>query len=367
MKRPHPSTADDHPYDLAELLGPSASGFLAAPLEGDALAALALTAAQVERFNADGFVATNKPVLTSEQLAQLRRDMDALVDQAQPPEKLGLLHELHYNEAQGSGQVNRAIPALFEAPTIASVLRVCRVLLSRRSDGRLRITALHLSLPTSPLLCGQVLFHCLGHWRMFPSFHDLAFLDSVTLPASQLLQGRPVRFWHDQAFVKPAGDGAVVQWHQDYSCARTCACGTCMGVCMWHQDYSCAPTPTGTCPCSLACHLHPPFCSDSPSSQVKSNQVKPSQACWLCPSLPAWLGSCWGSWSPSLPFSPVGITLNPHPSPLTLHPSPSPSPLSLHPRPHSSPITHHPSPSPSPSPSPLSLCLCGSDLDLTGP
>ncbi|HEX2639999.1 MAG TPA: phytanoyl-CoA dioxygenase family protein [Pyrinomonadaceae bacterium] len=33
---------------------------------------------------------------------------------------------------------------------------------------------------------------------------------------SQLLGG-PVRFWHDQVFVKPARDGAVVAWHQDYS------------------------------------------------------------------------------------------------------------------------------------------------------
>ena len=62
-----------------------------------------------------------------------------------------------------------------------------------------------------------MIFHCLGHWRIAPSFHDVAFLDSICLPACQLLQGRPVRFWHDQAFVKPAGDGAVVQWHQDYS------------------------------------------------------------------------------------------------------------------------------------------------------
>ena len=34
---------------------------------------------------------------------------------------------------------------------------------------------------------------------------EQAWLDSVALPASQLLHGRPVRFWHDQAFVKPGG------------------------------------------------------------------------------------------------------------------------------------------------------------------
>jgi len=46
---------------------------------------------------------------------------------------------------------------------------------------------------------GSVLFHGLGHWRCAASFHDLLFLDAICLPASQLLQGRPVRFWHDQA------------------------------------------------------------------------------------------------------------------------------------------------------------------------
>lgn len=46
---------------------------------------------------------------------------------------------------------------------------------------------------------GSVLFHGLGHWRCAASFHDLLYLDAICLPASQLLQGRPVRFWHDQA------------------------------------------------------------------------------------------------------------------------------------------------------------------------
>jgi ectoine hydroxylase-related dioxygenase (phytanoyl-CoA dioxygenase family) len=31
------------------------------------------------------------------------------------------------------------------------------------------------------------------------------------------LLGGPVRFWHDQLFCKPARDGGVVAWHQDYS------------------------------------------------------------------------------------------------------------------------------------------------------
>jgi len=62
----------------------------------------------------------------------------------------------------------------------------------------------------------QVLFHALGAWRVSVPFHDLLFDPRFTVPASQLLRGR-VRFWHDQLFVKPAHDGGIVAWHQDYS------------------------------------------------------------------------------------------------------------------------------------------------------
>jgi ectoine hydroxylase-related dioxygenase (phytanoyl-CoA dioxygenase family) len=60
------------------------------------------------------------------------------------------------------------------------------------------------------------LFHCLGHWRILRGFHDLLWHPAFTVPAAQLLEG-PVRFWHDQLFCKPARDGGVVAWHQDYS------------------------------------------------------------------------------------------------------------------------------------------------------
>ena len=51
--------------------------------------------------------------------------------------------------------------------------------------------------------------------------------------ASQLLGDKPVRFWHDQLFWKPAKTGGVVAWHQDYSywtrtkpiAHLTCWCG----------------------------------------------------------------------------------------------------------------------------------------------
>ena len=78
-----------------------------------------------------------------------------------------------------------------------------------------------------------ILFHALGAWRITPGFHDVLWNPRFLVAASQLLEDKPVRFWHDQLFYKPAKKGGVVAWHQDYSywtrtkpiAHLTCWCG----------------------------------------------------------------------------------------------------------------------------------------------
>ena len=62
-----------------------------------------------------------------------------------------------------------------------------------------------------------VLFHSLGQWRIKEGFHDILWNPAFVMAASQLLGNKSVRFWHDQLFCKPAYNGGVVAWHQDYS------------------------------------------------------------------------------------------------------------------------------------------------------
>src|SRR5689334_13463262 len=78
-----------------------------------------------------------------------------------------------------------------------------------------------------------ILFHALGAWRITPGLHDVLWNPRFLMAASQLLGNVPVRFWHDQIFWKPAKQGGVVAWHQDYSywtrtipvAHLTCWCG----------------------------------------------------------------------------------------------------------------------------------------------
>jgi hypothetical protein len=121
-----------------------------------------LDAEALGRFERDGYL-SGIPMLDERQLAALRHEVDRIAEA--PPEAVALLYECNRNESDDA---------------------------SRK------------------------LFHCLGHWRVAPALHDLLWHPAFTVPASQLLGG-PVRFWHDQLFVKPARDGGVVAWHQDYS------------------------------------------------------------------------------------------------------------------------------------------------------
>jgi hypothetical protein len=117
---------------------------------------------QIEFFHAHGYLAGIR-LLSDEQIEWLRTELAGLIDPAHPHHDL--FYEFHSNESND--------PA-------------------------------------------KVLFHALGAWRIAPGFHDLLWNPAFLVPASQLLNGS-VRFWHDQLFCKPAHQGGVVAWHQDYS------------------------------------------------------------------------------------------------------------------------------------------------------
>ena len=121
-----------------------------------------LTDEQVEFFHREGYLAGVR-LLDDAQVEVLREELQSLVDPQYPGNKL--FYEFHSNES--------ADPS-------------------------------------------RVLFHALGAWRITPGFHDILWNPRFTMAASQLLGGG-VRFWHDQLFCKPARDGGVVAWHQDYS------------------------------------------------------------------------------------------------------------------------------------------------------
>ena len=107
------------PRDLADLCGPSDTGFLAPRPHTAALAALALSEAEVERFTERGYVATSQPVLTTGQLEQLRADLDELVCQ-QPPHPKVPPTSWNYAAAQMQPSVTR-MPRHFMPPVLTHV------------------------------------------------------------------------------------------------------------------------------------------------------------------------------------------------------------------------------------------------------
>ncbi|MEM9142524.1 MAG: phytanoyl-CoA dioxygenase family protein [Bacteroidota bacterium] len=122
-----------------------------------------LSQAQVDHFHSQGYI-SGIPLLDQGQVEALRKELAEIRDPKHPGNHL--FYEYHSNES------------------------------------------------TDP---DSVLFHSLGHWRITPGFHDVLWNPAFIMAAYQLLGERPVRFWHDQLFCKPAKHGGVVAWHQDYS------------------------------------------------------------------------------------------------------------------------------------------------------
>jgi len=143
-----------HHYPITNLFTASAST--------EELEAFRLTNDQIEFFQTNGYLAGIR-ILNDEQIEALRAELAGLIDPNHPGNNL--FYEFHSNESRDPS---------------------------------------------------KVLFHALGAWRISPGFHDLLWHSAFVVPASQLLGGA-VRFWHDQLFCKPAHQGGVVAWHQDYS------------------------------------------------------------------------------------------------------------------------------------------------------
>lgn len=118
---------------------------------------------QVVHFHEYGYLSGIK-LLTADQVEVLRKDLTEVMDPKHPAHHL--FYEFHSNESED---------------------------------------------PNS------VLFHSLGHWRITEGLHDVLWNPAFVMAAHQLLENKPVRFWHDQLFCKPAKHGGVVAWHQDYS------------------------------------------------------------------------------------------------------------------------------------------------------
>jgi len=149
------------------------------PVDKKDLEQYKLSQEQVDFFNENGFIGGIK-MLDDAQIERLRNELTKLTDPKSPGHEL--FYEFHSNES---------------------------------SDAN------------------TILFHALGAWRITPAYHDVLWNPRFLVAASQLLGDKPVRFWHDQLFYKPAKKGGVVAWHQDYSywtrtkplAHLTCWCG----------------------------------------------------------------------------------------------------------------------------------------------
>ncbi len=122
-----------------------------------------LSKEQVQHFHEYGYLSGIR-MLDDTQIEQLRKELDEIIDPQHPAHHL--FYEFHSNESSDSD---------------------------------------------------SILFHSLGHWRITEGFHDVLWNPAFIMAAHQLLDNKPVRFWHDQLFYKPAKHGGVVAWHQDYS------------------------------------------------------------------------------------------------------------------------------------------------------
>ncbi|WP_209400119.1 phytanoyl-CoA dioxygenase family protein [Pseudozobellia sp. WGM2] len=122
-----------------------------------------LTDEQINHFHEEGYV-SGINLLNDHQINVLRKELDEILDPNHPLHHL--FYEFHSNESEDPN---------------------------------------------------AVLFHSLGHWRITRGFHDVLYNPAFVMAAHQLLEQKPVRFWHDQLFCKPAKHGGVVAWHQDYS------------------------------------------------------------------------------------------------------------------------------------------------------
>ena len=121
-----------------------------------------LTDDQIQFFHKNGYV-SNIKLLEQNHIEQINKELEEIIDPKHP--KYDLFYEFHSNES------------------------------------------------TDP---GKIVFHSLGTGELLP-VSRCALNPAFTMVASQLLANRPVRFWHDQLFYKPAKKGGVVAWHQDYS------------------------------------------------------------------------------------------------------------------------------------------------------